>query len=150
VDLVIAGPDEVGLRARLEAQAQGLGVGDRIHWLGMLAGDVKWGAFRTCNGFVLPSHTENFGIVVAEAMATGTAVLITNKVKVWKEVESSGGGLAVDDDAESIYSMLRQFLNLSMEEVNEMGMRARACYLKHFTIEEFVRRQLDFFAEISR
>jgi len=76
VDLVIAGPDQSGLRRKLTATAERLGVADRLHWPGMLTGDAKWGAFRAAEFFVLPSHQENFGIVVAEAMALGKPLQI--------------------------------------------------------------------------
>jgi glycosyltransferase involved in cell wall biosynthesis len=115
----------------------------------MLSGDAKWGAFRACDAFVLPSHSENFGIVVAEAMASGKPVLISNKVNVWKAVELCGGGLVADDSVESVHAMLKSFLRLSGEEVNEMGRRARAGFLKSFEINSFVRTQLEFFESLA-
>src|ERR1019366_1589202 len=65
--LVVAGPDQSGLVAKLKNLAKDLGVMDRVSWLGMLQGDMKWGAFYSAQAFVLPSHQENFGISVAEA-----------------------------------------------------------------------------------
>ncbi|MGH1559632.1 glycosyltransferase [Caulobacter segnis] len=49
-----------------------------------MKGDAKWGAYRGADAFILPSHQENFGIVVAEAMACGATVLITSKVNIWR------------------------------------------------------------------
>jgi glycosyltransferase involved in cell wall biosynthesis len=148
IDLVIAGPDQIGWQKDLMSQALELQIADRIHWPGMLAGDAKWGAFRACDAFVLPSHSENFGIVVAEAMASEKPVLITNKVNLWKEVELCGGGLVADNSIESVHTMLKSFLRLSAGEVNEMGRRARAGFLKSFEINSFVRTQLDFFESL--
>jgi glycosyltransferase involved in cell wall biosynthesis len=69
LQLVIAGPDQIGWRAELEAKAAAAGIADRLHWPGMLRGDLKWGAYYGCEAFILPSHQENFGITVAEALA---------------------------------------------------------------------------------
>jgi glycosyltransferase involved in cell wall biosynthesis len=77
VDLVVAGPDQVGLQARLQQQAEHLGITARVHWPGMLRGATKWGTMRSAETFILPSHQENFGIVVAEALACGKPVLIS-------------------------------------------------------------------------
>ena len=74
LDLVVAGPDEEGLRPVLEAQARRLGIELRVHWTGMLEGDLKWGAFHAAEAFVLPSHHENFGVAVVEALACGVPV----------------------------------------------------------------------------
>ena len=68
----------------------------------MLTGEAKWGAFRAAEFFVLPSHQENFGIVVAEAMALSKPLLITNKVNIWREVEIDGAGIVVDDDVKGV------------------------------------------------
>jgi glycosyltransferase involved in cell wall biosynthesis len=139
LDLVIAGPDETGLRAPLAARAMELGVGERIHWPGMLQGNAKWGAFQACEAFVLPSHQENFGIVVAEAMACGRPVLITNKVNIWREVETDGAGLIADDTVAGVGELLVRFQALSSLERATMGERARTCFLRRFHIDEAAR-----------
>ncbi len=134
--LVMAGPDQVGLRGELEALCAKNGVADKVHWIGMISGDVKWGAFRAAEAFVLPSHQENFGIVVAEAMACGTSVLITDKVNIWREVESSGGGLVQPDTLKDVAALLEQFLALSPQARQDMSDAARLGFEKHFTIQE--------------
>jgi glycosyltransferase involved in cell wall biosynthesis len=73
-----------GWKSDFQQLAQKLGVFERIFWPGMLSGDAKWGAFRAAEFFVLPSHQENFGIVVAEAMALSKPVLISNKLNIWR------------------------------------------------------------------
>ncbi len=113
LDLVIAGPNQVGLRAELERQAQRLGVLERLHFPGMLAGDAKWGALQGAEAFVLPSHQENFGVVVAEAMACGRPVLISRKVNIWREVAEAGAGLVEEDTVEGTARLLGCFLALS-------------------------------------
>ena len=55
----------------------------------MLTGDAKWGALYGCEAFVLPSHQENFGIAVVEALACGKPVLISNQVNIWREIEAA-------------------------------------------------------------
>jgi glycosyltransferase involved in cell wall biosynthesis len=135
LDLVMAGPDQTGWRADLERLAAARGVAGRIHWPGLLTGDAKWGAFRSAEAFVLPSHQENFGIVVAEAMACQKLVLITDKVNIWREVEASGGGLVGPDDLAGTRDLLERFLALSAADRTAMGERARAAFLERFSIE---------------
>jgi glycosyltransferase involved in cell wall biosynthesis len=135
LDLVVAGPDESGWRKKLDVAASSLGIAGRIHWPGMLTGEAKWGAFRAAEAFVLPSHQENFGIVVAEALACGKPVLITNKVNIWREVEAAGAGLVADDDALGITSLLRRFLGMSEAEKATMGAAARRCFELSFDVK---------------
>lgn len=137
--LVMAGPDQVGWKAELDALASSLGVGGRIEWPGMLAGDVKWGALRAAEALVLPSHQENFGIVVAEAMSCETPVLITDKVNIWREVERSGGGLVSGDNEVGVRDILDSFLSRSAAERREIGARAREGFLAHFHIDAAAR-----------
>ncbi|HVC47829.1 MAG TPA: glycosyltransferase [Terracidiphilus sp.] len=143
LDLVMAGPDALGWIPELEKTAKTLGMAHRIHWVGMLKGALKWGALRSAEALILPSHQENFGIVVAEAMACSTPVLISNKVNIWREVEASEAGLAENDDAEGTRSLIRRFCALGAEERARMKTSARAGFLKYFDIEntaqEFAR-----------
>lgn len=134
LDLVIAGPDSVGWESKLKTIAADLDVADRVHWPGMLTGDQKWGAFRAAEAFVLPSHQENFGMVIAEAMACGKPVLTTNKVNTWREIEDCGAGFIANDTLEGITGLLEQFLNLPPDEKQAMGRRARQGFVEKFDI----------------
>jgi glycosyltransferase involved in cell wall biosynthesis len=150
VDLVIAGPDQVGWRPELEALAQDMGIANRIVWPGMLQGDLKWGAFRAAEAFILPSHQENFGVVVVEAMACGKPVLISNKVNIWREVEASGAGLVNTDDENGTAAMIEKFLAFDRDTIRKMEIAARRCFIDRFHIDNFssnlinrIRKSLD-------
>lgn len=140
LDLVVAGPDSIGWAKVLQARAAELGITRRIHWTGMLQGDLKWGAFRAAAAFVLPSHQENFGVVIAEAAACGTPVLTTDKVNIWREVSDAGAGLVASDDVEGITDLLDRFLALSPEARRRMGVRARELFVEKFDIRAMAPR----------
>jgi glycosyltransferase involved in cell wall biosynthesis len=135
LDLVIAGPDPIGWVPELKKLSDELGVIPRIHWPGMLKGELKWGAFRSAEAMILPSHQENFGIVVAESMACSTPVLISDKVNVWREVAQSQAGLVEPDTLEGTGNLIRRFVALSNHERMMMKNAARQGYLKHFAME---------------
>jgi glycosyltransferase involved in cell wall biosynthesis len=138
VDLVMAGPDPGGLRTSLTAVARLSGMAERVHWVGMLSGDLKWGALRSCEAFVLPSHQENFGISVVEALAVGRPVLISNQVNIWRQVVADGAGFAEPDTSAGSNALLQRWLETSTEDRASMGERARGCFLKRFGIERAV------------
>ena len=135
LDLVIVGPDQVGWTSELKELANKLGVGSRIHWPGMLRGELKWGAFRSAEAMILPSHQENFGIVVAESMACSTPVLISDKVNIWQEVASSQAGFVEPDTLEGTQNLIRRYVALSDDERRMMRNAARQGYLKHFAMQ---------------
>lgn len=142
-DLVIAGPDEKGLVSELQALAKRFNVADRIHWPGMISGDAKWGAFRGCDAFILPSHTENFGIVVAEALACSKPVLITDKVNLWHEVSADQAGLVDSDTQEGVNRLLDRFIALSETDRELMSRRARTCFETRFRMDAAAAKILD-------
>lgn len=133
MDLVIAGPDQVGIKANLLALAREAGVAGRIHWPGMVSGSAKYGAFRGAEAFVLPSHQENFGIVVAEALACRCPVLISDKVNIWREVAEAGAGIVESDTVAGTVQLLQRFLALSADERMAMRNACEALYLRRFT-----------------
>jgi glycosyltransferase involved in cell wall biosynthesis len=130
--LVIAGPDQVGLQAGLQLRAAELGIADRITWPGMLTGELKWGAFRSAELFCLPSHQENFGIVVAEALACGLPVAIGEPVNISAEVEQAGAGLVHADTVAGTSETLRRWLLLPQSERAAMGDRAAQLFGDRF------------------
>lgn len=137
--LVIAGPCEDALREKLQAMGARLGVGSRITWAGMLSGEAKWGAFYAAEAFVLPSHQENFGIAVAEAMACGTPVLISDKVNIWREILADGAGLVAPDTLDGTCSLLRRWLALDGSAREQMRQKARTSFYRHFEIQRVAR-----------
>jgi glycosyltransferase involved in cell wall biosynthesis len=130
--LVLAGQDEAGTKADLEMLAESLAIRERITWTGMLSGEVKWGAYRTADVFALTSHSENFGIVIPEALACGLPVLISDKANIWREIERSGAGLVEPDTTAGATSLLRTWMNLSETDRASMRRRARTCFLDNF------------------
>ncbi len=143
VHLLVAGPDDIGWCAELKRLAQALNLQDRVSWPGMLTGDLKWGAFRAAEVFVLPSHKENFGIAVVEAMACGIPVLISDKVNIWREIDEGGAGLIAADTLEGTRRLLRTWSALSQADKAVMRSRTQACYRKYFTIESAASRLFD-------
>jgi glycosyltransferase involved in cell wall biosynthesis len=79
LQLVFAGPDEAGMRARLEGMAKDLGAEARVKFTGPVFGEEKWAAYRDADVFVLPSQNENFGNTAAESVAAGTPVVVTEQ-----------------------------------------------------------------------
>ncbi len=124
----MAGPDAQGWQERLEQAAQAAGVAEQVHWPGMLRGDAKWGAFRAAEAFVLPSHQENFGIAVAEALACGRPVLLSDKVNIAAEIVADGAGLIEPDTLEGTVRLLERWIALPAAEREAMAARALACF----------------------
>jgi glycosyltransferase involved in cell wall biosynthesis len=138
--LVLAGPgaDESYLR-RLRELARDL----PVVFAGMLSGNLKWGALRSADVFVLPSHQENFGIAIAEALACGTPVLISKAVNIWREVVADGGGFAEEDNLAGTTRLLERWLALVPEARAEMSRQARASFAKRFEINRAVDSLLE-------
>jgi glycosyltransferase involved in cell wall biosynthesis len=133
--LMVAGPDHYRMRPELEQIARRLGVANRISWPGMIDGDIKWGAFRFAEAFILPSHQENFGIVVAEAMACGCAVLISNKVNIWREIELDGSGLVANDDLEGTVDLMNRWLTMTEQQKRAMKEHAVESFASRYEIK---------------
>ncbi len=145
LDLVVAGPDQAGLARELQDLSSRLGIADRVHWPGMLTGDVKWGAFRSADLFALTSHQENFGIAVAEALVVGAPVLITRKVNIWREIEKDGAGIVVTDDIDGVSKGVERFCAMSSAARTAMSERARRCFVQRYDIEVVAARLLRLF-----
>jgi glycosyltransferase involved in cell wall biosynthesis len=134
IQLVIAGPcADDGYRHHLQqlaAAEKGM-----ISFPGMLSGAVKWGALSAAEAFVLPSHQENFGIAVVEALACGTPVLISNKVNIWREIEGDAAGYVENDDLPGTANLLERWLATSPDMRLAIKRNATNCFANRFEIE---------------
>ena len=140
--LVIAGPcaDESYLQhlKRLAATTGGDQEESPITFAGMLTGNLKWGAFAASDAFVLPSHQENFGIAVVEALACSTPVLISNKVNIWREIVNDGAGFADEDNRAGTVRLLERWIQTPVTEREKMQANARTCFERRFEINRAV------------
>lgn len=132
LDLVIAGPcaDEA-YEEHLKRMAANM---SGITFTGMLSGNLKWGALSAAEAFILPSHQENFGIAVAEALACGTPVLISNQVNIWREIAADEAGYVENDDPAGTARLLERWVNTMPDVRATMKERASKCFAQHFEI----------------
>jgi glycosyltransferase involved in cell wall biosynthesis len=135
VQIVMAGPADHAYGHEMQALVKSLGLDDQVTWTGMVTGDVKWGAFREADAFILPSHQENFGIAVAEALACGVPVLISNQVNIWREIEQSEAGIIDVDTQAGTERLIAKWLATPTEQWERMRGRAKACFEQRFLID---------------
>ncbi len=150
LQLVFAGPDQIGWRAELEAQATAAGIADRLHWPGMVRGDLKWGAYYGCEAFVLPSHQENFGIAVAEALACGKPVLLADKVNIAADIQAAGAAFVEPDTLEGTLKLLQAWLRTTPAERERMAACALACFRERYDMRENAKAIIRIFEEVTQ
>ena len=134
--LVMAGPDPREWRTALEKVAIRNECAGRLHWPGMLKKEAKWGAFHGCEAFILPSHQENFGIAVAEALSCGKPALLSDKVNIASIIEQGGAGYMEQDTAGGTEKLLRRWFETTAEEREAMAAMAFDLFHSHFDMRE--------------
>jgi glycosyltransferase involved in cell wall biosynthesis len=147
--LVMAGPGDAVWIAQLQELARQLGIAHRVTFTGMLKGAMKWGAYDVAEAFVLPSHQENFGIVVAEALAWGLPVLTTYQVNIWREIKEAGAGIIHADTQAGADQLLMDWLALSAAEQHDMRIKAKTCFMKNFEIQKVTQNLLDALEQVA-
>ncbi|TDN70849.1 glycosyltransferase [Paraburkholderia sp. BL10I2N1] len=141
--LIMAGPGTPEKVDRLRSLAESLGIGEKVIWPGMLSGNMKWAAFAVAEAFTLPSHQENFGIAVTEALACGKPVLISNKVNIWREIVEDNVGWVGNDDFEGTLRSVRNWLAASDDALRSMSVRAKNSFAARYRMPIVVDRLLE-------
>lgn len=145
----IAGEGEAAYVEELNGLAQRLGVEKMIRFEGGVYGPRKWELIRAADLFVLPTFSENFGIVVAEALAAGTPVL-TTKGAPWEELESRGCGFWTDVGTEGTLEALRVFLSLSDSFLEQMGRRGRRLVEEKYSANKMAADMLEMYKSLDQ
>jgi glycosyltransferase involved in cell wall biosynthesis len=138
ISLIVAGPDQIGWEADLRRQVARLNLTDRVVFTGMLQGAMKQGALASADAFVLPSHQENFGISVVEALAAGVPVLISNRVNIWREIDADRAGYVEPDDLAGTTRLLQRWIETPPAERETKQQNARNCFEQRFAIDRAV------------
>lgn len=123
-EIVIAGEGDKHYIRMLKKKTVDLGVERMIDFVGWVYDNNKWDLIKNSDALILPTFSENFGIVVAEALACGTPV-ITTKGAPWHDLETWKCGWWIDRDVDSLTNALREFLMLDEKELEEMGRNGR-------------------------
>jgi glycosyltransferase involved in cell wall biosynthesis len=122
--VVIAGPDPDGHQAIVQRAVQVAGLADCFEFMGPVYDAAKWELYKCADLFFLPTYSENFGIVIAEALASGVPV-VTTKGAPWQELVDHRCGWWVDIGIEPLVAALREATSRSDQERHEMGQRGR-------------------------
>jgi glycosyltransferase involved in cell wall biosynthesis len=120
----IAGPGEDSYIQGLKQRSRILGVDREIEWMGPASGSTKEELFRSSDLFILPSYSENFGLVVAEALSYGVPVITTTGCP-WAELPAEGAGWWVEPAVEPLRQALEEATNLPQQTLQELGRRGR-------------------------
>ncbi len=133
-ELVIAGPTDSAYAQQMVKNAKD---NNHIHFSGMLSGDSKWGAFYGCKAYLLPSHQENFGIAIVEAMACEKPVLITKNINIWREIAAGNGGWILEEL--NIDCIKKHLINIAVQTdkaLESKGENAFETYKNKFDVGE--------------
>ena len=130
--LVIAGPDECGHLREVIRTIERYGLGDTVHVRGAAWGQDKLALFADSDLFILPSRSENFGIVIAEALASGLPV-ITTRGTPWEVISTAQCGWYVAAGVGGLVPAIREACSLGCGELTEMGLRGRQLMEKCFS-----------------
>lgn len=147
-DLRIYGQAEPGYAQQVAAAIERLGLGASVALKGPVFGADKWQAFRNADLFVLPSYSENFGIVVAESLLTGLPV-ITTRATPWECLESEGLGWLVENDPGQLADALQQAMSLPEARRQQMGVRGADYAQRHFLWPAIIDKYVETYAWIA-
>ncbi|HKK17785.1 MAG TPA: glycosyltransferase [Opitutales bacterium] len=142
--LVIAGNDDGNHVEQLKARIGRHGMQASVEIAGPLFDEAKEAAYRNADLFVLPSYSENFGIVVAEALGYNVPVLTTTGCP-WHELETHGCGWWVEPTSKAVEAGLREALGAGSFELREMGLRGRALVEANYQWPGIAERMLAFY-----
>lgn len=133
--LAIVGPDNDGLGREVRRWCHEQGVESRVSFVDYLVSDEVREAYVDADVFALPSYTENFGMTVAEAMACGCPVVVSDQVNIWREVQQAGAGrvvgLGINAIAEAVVALLSD-----KEAARRMGAAGRALAEHRYALPE--------------
>jgi glycosyltransferase involved in cell wall biosynthesis len=144
-ELTVAGAGDANYIASLRHLAHERRLGEQVRFVGEMRGEPKARLFASSDIAVFPSHTENFGMVVAESLAHGVPVIAT-KGTPWGGVEGHGCGLWVDNESGALSAAIERMSQMPMRE---MGMRGRDWMAKEFTWSSVAQQMIELYRRLQ-
>jgi glycosyltransferase involved in cell wall biosynthesis len=129
--LIVIGPDEGGYLSQMQRLAYDLSI-ERIEFGGPSFGSGKWQAYMDSDLFILPSYSENFGMTVAEALASSIPAIVA-KGAPWSGLETNGAGWWIDIGVDPLVACLEEAMTQPRERLYSMGSRGREWMQSEFS-----------------
>ncbi len=143
--LKIAGAGPASYTQALKSQIESLRLSSHVELLGEVSGEAKSRFFQAADIVIVPSHTENFGMVVAEALAHGVPV-IASRGTPWKGLDEVGCGLWVNNSPDSLAGAIERMSQMSLSEMGQVG---REWMQKDFSWDECARKMIDLYTNLA-
>jgi len=140
-EIIIAGEGEHDYVNKLKAKAKNLGL--NIKFIGGVYGMDKWNVFQDADFFVLPTNSENFGYVIAEALACGTPV-ITTKGTPWAEIDGMCG-CWIERSEDELRKAMLSMLNKTADELEKMGKSGRRLVEEHYSASKMAEDLMEIY-----
>lgn len=145
--IVIAGEGEADYVANFKTQIHEEGLDDIVQLIGGVYGDEKWRLFQSSDFFVLPTHSENFGLAIAESLASGTPV-ITTVGTPWDDLNSCDAGACIEIGTKPLVEALREFIVLSDEELEQMGRNGRKLIESRYSAKVMAEQMMRIYQDL--
>ena len=145
--IVIAGSGEPAYVAALQAMTSRLGIAHLVDFKGNVTGVAKWALYRSADFLVLPTNTENFGMVVVESLAVGTPVITTNGAP-WEELVTQACGLWVDISTAAISHAIETMIGKTATQLEQMGRNGRALVERKYAAPHVAEMMVDMYTQV--
>ncbi|SNT36836.1 glycosyltransferase [Tropicimonas sediminicola] len=146
-DLVIAGPDELNHTIEMQSLARRLGL-SRVKWQGPVHGADKTALYRSADLFILPTHGENFGLVVAEALAHEIPVITTRNAP-WAGLETHGCGWWIPLEDQGLRNTMILATAQPAETLHQMGAKGRSWVTRDFGLDQVAVKMLEVYRWVA-
>jgi glycosyltransferase involved in cell wall biosynthesis len=143
--LKIVGPSEDGYREEMKKLAENLQLGKSVSFFDQVSDEEKWDLYARASVFVLPTYSENFGIVVAEALSSGTPVLTTTTTP-WNELDSRKCGWCVGPSEAELTDILMKISGLDEVALSNMGINGQRWILDEFSWSQIGLKMIEFYS----
>ena len=145
--ILVAGEGDADYVAAMKQMIGERGLQDIIQLIGGVYGDEKWRLFQSSDFFVLPTHSENFGLAIAESLASGTPV-ITTVGTPWNDLNETKSGAWIEIGTQPLIDTFRKFLALSDEELERMGRNGRKLIEEKYSSRVMAKEMMEVYRSL--
>ncbi len=147
--IVIAGEGDADYVVTLKREIKENGLQDIVQLKGGVYGEEKWRLLQTSDFFVLPTHSENFGLAIAESLASGTPV-ITTVGTPWNDLNDFHAGAWIEIGVQPLVDALRKFLALTDRELEDMGRNGRKLIESKYSAKVMAEEMIELYKSIIK